>query len=84
MDKNEDFYKRCIGCNSYNKMIKKPNCSMRRIPYIPEGSICPCQTCIVKIMCNNSCHDFRQFINKLKDKERELFIGQRKFYSKEE
>lgn len=75
MSKNKDFYKQCKGCRSYSQMLKKPNCSVKRIPYIPEGLVCPCSICLVKCMCINACNEFEEFIYLLKETEKNLFRG---------
>lgn len=72
MSNNKDFYKQCKGCRSYSQMVEKPSCSIRRIPYIPEGLVCPCSICLVKGMCNKPCEEFIKFVERLKEIETEL------------
>lgn len=69
MSQNKEFFKQCIGCQSYRGA---PYCSIRRIPYIPKGLICPCSICLIKVICGNACQEFEDFIYKLKEIEGEL------------
>ena len=75
MAQNKEFYKQCIGCRSYGKIIEGPNCSLRRIPYLPEGTVCPCSICIVKGICIDSCQEFKDFVYRLKKIELNLCRG---------
>ena len=43
----------CIGCLAYDNLTLNRICI--RIIYNKTGN-CPCVTCIIKMMCGNSCN----------------------------
>lgn len=55
--------KMCKGCRSYNAN-HEPCCSISSIPYIPEDRMCPCSTCLIKVICYKPCHDFTVYSGK--------------------
>lgn len=46
---------KCIGCNLNE-------CSFKKLYEIDE---CPCQLCLVKVMCKNICKSFILFYHKI-------------------
>ena len=50
----------CRGCNSYNK--ENAYCEAG-VPKTMEEYSCPCMTCIVKMICESSCKDFKKYVN---------------------
>jgi len=43
----------CQGCMS---VVQFPTCD---VPPIKDGKICPCALCLVKIMCDDPCEEFK-------------------------
>ena len=50
----------CKGCLSYSEDLRS-GCSIDSIPHISETEQCPCITCLVKGMCEDSCEDLRLY-----------------------
>lgn len=50
----------CKGCGSvaYDK-----GCIVCIKPINKLGEECPCSTCLIKMMCNHSCLEFRDYCN---------------------
>jgi len=50
-------YKECEGCRTANKCVAKP------YYFNEQGNKieCPCQICLVKGVCHDSCYDFFEY-----------------------
>lgn len=64
-DGNTDMDKICSGCFTHERYIKERfgtsivfygECT----GYIKKDIDCPCQLCLVKIMCNSACGELRK------------------------
>ena len=74
--KNEVLHKLCRGCKSHGiiefrnggKLFHR-TCMIEN-PVLSPIDQCPCINCILKVMCNNICDDFIDFIT-LEAKSRE-------------
>jgi hypothetical protein len=55
--KVQKFLDSCRGCYMYEHSVE--------CKYIDKflGELCPCQRCLVKIMCEVSCKDFNEIDN---------------------
>lgn len=53
----------CEGCIAYYSEEKKC-CRLGVIPCISESLQCPCRTCIIKVICDNTCEDFMNYVTK--------------------
>jgi hypothetical protein len=49
----------CKGCRTY--MIEPYRLFPCRFQEVNKSGECPCCTCIVKVMCNSMCEDFKAF-----------------------
>ena len=49
----------CKGCVIYH--MRNRNTIMSGCPWFHEGMICPCTTCLVKVMCNRDCKKFAEY-----------------------
>ena len=51
--------KLCIGCDTY-----KNNVCLVEPTIIRKGikKMCPCRTCLVKVMCDNTCKEYKEYI----------------------
>jgi len=45
----------CSGCNMYIEN----NCVGYYLPIIEDTVVCPCSTCLVKMVCRDMCEDLR-------------------------
>lgn len=66
----------CEGCTLYSRYLAK--CTDYIIPHISETLQCPCRTCIVKVVCNYTCKDFKAYIKLSNIKKMETAYGNRK------
>lgn len=58
-------YEECKGCDTTDMEIHDSHCMWNN-----KDSICPCGTCLVKIMCNTICdtlEEYRYKMNKSKE-----------------
>ena len=69
--------KGCKGCYSYtyNEIIGA-SCSYGLIKNIPNIDKCPCQTCLVKVVCVRLCNEFKEYL-KVHQQDKERVYGKR-------
>lgn len=46
----------CIGCLTYGK-----NCAIRRNGYLYDIKKCPCNICLLKVICQHACEEFKTY-----------------------
>jgi hypothetical protein len=62
----------CKGCYSNNKGLGVSKCTIRHdMKQHPDiftdcSGICPCATCIVKMVCNSGCPEYNTYIERIK------------------
>jgi hypothetical protein len=56
----------CKGCNSAADNNK---CTICIEPINDREETCPCSSCLVKMICNESCLEFRDYCRNVKIKE---------------
>lgn len=61
-------FENCEGCNGA--------CPINLKTYNDKENRCPCTTCVVKMMCRNSCKDYYLFCQKMYDslKKQKQFV----------
>ena len=59
--KKFDKYKQCEGCLYYDE-----NCGT--IPQI-DNSVCPCVSCLVKMVCTHTCDEWLNYTQEHRDIE---------------
>lgn len=63
MNSNTDREKICPGCRSHH--LSYGNClyppSIEKTKYTPKGLVCPCSTCLVKMVCGSECNVIKQY-----------------------
>jgi hypothetical protein len=57
----KDTWKECVGCYSFEFY---DNIKYICIEGIPESQVkkCPCQVCLIKSMCTNTCQEYKKII----------------------
>lgn len=56
----------CYGCLTYKYTDKVTNESFYcYIQPVVNGKICPCSTCILKIVCEETCSEFNIYLDKM-------------------
>jgi len=65
MDKFKTPHEMCKGCMTYN-IDNTPCPSIKNVHYIPDTLLCPCSTCILKVICVEPCEDFMDYIGIMK------------------
>lgn len=50
----------CFGCDSYS------SCGIPEHHLVEEIAKCPCTRCLVKMVCEGICDDYRKFMRKLR------------------
>lgn len=54
----------CSGCYMYERHIEDPKTYIK-CSIFKEGEVCPCSTCLVKMVCSNMCQLLSEYIAKL-------------------
>jgi len=54
-----DMDKICSGCLAYEQYIKNPKKYNQCVGYIKKRTDCPCQHCLIKVMCD-VCDEFKK------------------------
>ncbi len=49
----------CEGCSVENKCYEKGDTGNLRVYYRNRIGKCPCKTCLVKMICDDICQDYR-------------------------
>lgn len=58
----------CSGCSTYKTFDDvSEEIIYCFVPHIINGKYCPCSTCILKMMCEDTCLKFDIYIHKKKD-----------------
>ena len=57
----------CKGCRSYSP-YEETLCSAEVIQFISESKECPCLTCLIKMICENSCDKFLIYLEKVRSR----------------
>jgi hypothetical protein len=60
------FDKRCAGCVSY-ETFSNDEFTTCMVPYEFNGKICPCGECLVKMVCEAPCAEFKTFDSYVQD-----------------
>ena len=47
----------CKGCRTYARRTSCPWVCIKKSEYNQEELICPCSTCLIKMMCEFSCEE---------------------------
>ena len=50
----------CRGCNMYKIELNK--CGVEVLPHISETEHCPCLTCLLKGICQNTCKEYDVYL----------------------
>ena len=53
----------CTGCNNF-VIEDDDGCTICIEPINSKGEVCPCSTCLIKMMCSHSCEEFRNYCDK--------------------
>jgi hypothetical protein len=54
----------CEGCLIYENSYKK-SCSFAYVKYNKDVLVCPCSTCLIKMMCRRSCYLLKEHGTKI-------------------
>jgi len=46
----------CFGCSHYDDDLDE--CYMTMCKYLDRVSKCPCRTCIIKVVCSDTCEEY--------------------------
>jgi hypothetical protein len=58
----------CSGCSTYETIDESTDIIIYCfVPHHINGQYCPCSTCILKMMCEDTCLKFDIYIHKKKD-----------------
>jgi len=55
----EQIQDSCRGC------VLKNRCVDGMVPYISETEHCPCMTCLVKVVCTDTCEKWEDYLHLL-------------------
>lgn len=57
------MHNECKGCRSSRQVNNLSGiCLSNVIPHMTTSNQCPCINCIVKMICDNKCDDFDQYL----------------------
>ncbi len=60
MMNNINMDKICKGCTDYELYIENPGVYNKCEGYIRKHINCPCQNCLIKMMCDTVCNKFKE------------------------
>ena len=60
MINNIDMDKICKGCKEYERHIENPERYIECEGYTRKHTNCPCQNCLVKVMCDDVCDKYKK------------------------
>ena len=55
----------CKGCNSKLEENDSIFCRSSSVPNMSNSKLCPCSNCLIKSVCERSCHNFTEYVNKV-------------------